>query len=217
MTDTLAVYFLYPGGDPDAVLERVAAAFEDADAWPTAAVRGPRERFGAVELSLSVDGTPMHLAPQAADECGHAKPAVPAVELCVGADEFGTDDPGDRARELLGVVAGIYGATADPPALVYGFDPFHWAGVGDLLPVPVTASGLDAGRLDDVTWLTVFTPPFAATYGEHAIRSAPAWHCERLDDGALALLTVADPTDPNGVDYDDVREHFGLDPHGPGL
>lgn len=215
MTDTLAVYFLYPGGDPDAVLQCVAAAFDDADAWPTATVRGPRERFGTVELYLSVDDTPMHLAPQAEDECGYAKPAVPAVELHVGADEFEYGDPGDRALDLLDVVAGIYEATADPPALVYGFDPFHYEGVGEALPVPVTASGLDAGRLDDVTWLTVFTPPFLETYGEYAIRSAPAWHCEGFDDGALALLTVADPTDPNGDD--DVREHLGLDPHGPGL
>jgi hypothetical protein len=218
MPGVVAIYVLYPDADPRAVLESVAASL----AADRGAVRveGPRERFGTVECRLSVDapGGPLPVALEAmpADARTDAKPAVPALEPDVTADEFAYGDRGDRALALLDLVAAVYGATDDPPALAYGFDAFHVAGVDDELPVPVPECGLAAGELADVCWLMVFTSPFVDAYGDAVLRMAPVWHRDSLADGALALVSTPDPTDPDDVDHDPLREHLDLDPHGPG-
>jgi hypothetical protein len=218
MPDVVAVYVLYPHADPRAVLESVAASL--AAGREEVAVEGPRERFGTVECRLSVDapGGPLSVAVEAvpADARTHAKPAVPALELDVTADEFEYGDRGDQALVLLDLVEAIYAATDDPPALTYGFDAFHLAGVGEDLRVPVTERGLSAGELADVCWLTVFTPPFVDAHGEHVLRTAPVWHRDWVADGALALVSTPDPSDPDDVDHDPLREHLGLEPHGSG-
>lgn len=214
MPDTLDVVFAYDDQDPTDALASVADALEAGD--KEYRVRGPRERFGVMELSVSLAGnqpamtTTLEAVP--ADDEYAVTPAVPAVVLTTGVDEFEVGDRERRVSAFIDLVVGVYGATDPPPRLVYGLDPFQAAGVGGELPLPATAVDLREGRLSDVAWLLVVSPQFAERFETPIRRGAPVWRTRRLADGGSLLVAVADPTDPNGVDYADLRRHLTGDP-----
>lgn len=218
VADTLSICFLYDDVEPATVLERIAEAIE-ADGLPDIEAEGPRERYGVVDLSLIDTGDEgsvgADLEAVAPGDREWLTPTLPAVEMILTRDNLEIGDTERQEQRLVDVVQTIYRATESPPRYVYGFDPYHAEGVGERLSLPVTVDGLDEGHVQDVTWLMLFPPDFADAVGREKLSSAPAWRVEEFDDGAILLLAVSDPTDPNGVDYSALREHFGVEDPGP--
>lgn len=216
MTEALYVDFLYEDATPEALFEQIADHFgrpdrEDVD------VIGPRERYGVTELRLSFadGGSSVFVQLEAngldVDDRSHAIPDVPTSEMHVSVDQLQRGDQETQVQTLLELVKELYGVTRDHTAFVYGLDPYHVEALADTRAPPVSTDGLEAARLDDVSWLLLFPPAFAHAVGRERLDAAPAWRVEELDTGAVLLVAVEDPTDPNGVDYSALRNYFGVD------
>lgn len=220
MTDSLFIEFLYDGMESNDVIELVAEEFSR-PRWEHVSVYGPREDYGVKILDLTHKGENPWLAVSlesaGADELGAITPPVPVVEMTVAASELAIDGVESGVEMVLELVEGIYGATGSPPTYVYGLDPFHAEGVGELLELPATETSLHDHRINDVSWLMLFPPAFVEEYGEATLRGAPVWKTEELEDGAIFLVAVSDPTDPNGVDYSGLRDYFGVEDPGPNI
>ncbi|GAB3022465.1 hypothetical protein [Natronobiforma cellulositropha] len=219
-TEDLHVEFVYPSGDDEEwhrlhweALER-AAAFE---------LVGGRivetERTDHVHVVSSPD---LHeLWPyDAGGSMRHTKDDGDVIDLTtcpvvsyefadlrflLGNDEYpppGTDR--EIVTEILELVTLGYEATDEPPYVAYSITP-------DMPYIgrpPITAASLANAELTHLCWLTVFTPPLVETYGRETLLSAPAWHVEELEDGAIILVCHDDPTWETSLQP--VADHIGL-------
>lgn len=114
----------------------------------------------------------------------------------------------DALSELLTLVRLGYEGVPRKPVAVFSQTPdsaFNNRAIGG---PPVTAESLAHDSLTYLPWLTVFTPAMVETYGRDTLLSAPAWHVEELDDGAI-LVVCHDDLDWE-TSNESVADHIGL-------
>lgn len=217
MLDTLSICFLYNGEEPVIVLEQIAETFDEPE-WDEIDVTGPREQYGVVEVLLVDTGedAPVggNLEAVAATDREWTTPRVPAIEMIVTSDKIEIGSTDTQVEKLLDLIKTVYTSTVSPPSYVYGLDPYHGEALGEDVDLPASKDSIKDGTIDDVTWLMLFPPSFAEAIGRERLEEAPAWRVEELDDGAVLLVAVENPTDPDGVDYSELRDYFGIDRSG---
>lgn len=142
-------------------------------------------------------------------------PDLPHVEIRYEPQPFydagSPSDPAaqEAARDIVDLVRLAYSATSEPPRFVYGVTDLHKELLGNDLPLPVTAESLAANEIEYATWLMVFPPAMVETYGRDQLLSAPAWHTEELDDGAVLIVSTAAPIGDGETEA--IDEHLGID------
>ena len=114
------------------------------------------------------------------------------------------DDEGQLLNEVIEIVKVGYKATAEQPVAIYSTTP----DMPDIGRPPFTAESLAKDRLTHLCWLTVFTPRLVETYGRETLLSAPAWHVEELDDGAILLVCHDDPSWRSSIQS--VADYIGI-------
>ncbi|GAB3021558.1 hypothetical protein [Natronobiforma cellulositropha] len=115
-----------------------------------------------------------------------------------------SDNEHEPLEAVIDLVKLGYTATGDRPVVVYAETP-DMPHIGH---PPCTARSLADWRLTHLCWLTIFTPNLVDTYGRETLLSAPAWHVEELEDGAILLVCHDDPTWETSLQP--VADHIGL-------
>ncbi|MFC4440299.1 MULTISPECIES: hypothetical protein [Natrialbaceae] len=110
----------------------------------------------------------------------------------------------------------------EQPALIHEFvlelyeylSPSYVCGNMYLDESPLSAEGIEAGRLEELYWVNGFGPRMAEQIGRERLLHAPAWRVDDRGDGGVFLWESPLPLSPNRQETDDMlREYFGLNAH----
>lgn len=146
-------------------------------------------------------------------------PDFPHITLQVSTDTYeglGKDryDLGQQVADLLELIKFIYININDRVLFVSGLSGPHGDKIAmEDMPLPITEKSLVSNQIEYMSWLSIFPPPFVETYGEETLLSAPAWHAEKLDDGAVLLVAYENPSGAGSTKP--IDDHLGLE--SPGL
>jgi hypothetical protein len=114
------------------------------------------------------------------------------------------DEKNSPLKELVEMIKIAYAATGDSPVAAYSMTP----DMPHIGRPPFTAKSLANDEFTHMCWLMIFTPNFVRTYGRETLLSAPAWHVEELDDGAVMIVCHDDLSWKTSIDA--VADHIGL-------
>jgi hypothetical protein len=223
MTDKyIRIYFAYRGGEPAELKQQHRNAFEHHGGFE---MSSPfiETSFGTVEiLSNDIPNITGMSHLENYEYEGEDKWDLlysPLIKYSLDEDRYlegGDDNPfgaeeGEPLQQFVELVATGYEATDERPIAVYAETPRHAFDIHQTGDPPFTAESLANDEYEQLSWLTVFTPPMVETYGRETLLSAPAWEVRELDDGAIVVLCHDD------VDWEsdcrDVAEHIGLPAH----
>lgn len=142
-------------------------------------------------------------------------PNVPHLTLELPTDiyeGFGREhyDLDEQIEDLLELVKFVYSELRDRVLIVSGLSAPHGEQIVlEGMPPPVTEESLARNEIEYTSWLTIFPLAFVETYGKETLLSAPAWHSEELDDGAVLLVAYKNPAKEG--ETKPIDEHLGLD------
>lgn len=146
-------------------------------------------------------------------------PEFPSLKLYFEQKEFqerhhSDDEIRDHVDDVVSLVIDLYEAaneSGQQPKYVVGGNPTETEHIRTGHDrIRTTEDGVEAGRVEELYWLQIFTPEMVDFLGEDVIQSAPAWRIETLDDGAVLLVSYENPMFI-GDDYFDLLEHLSLD------
>lgn len=139
-------------------------------------------------------------------------PHLPHIRLDVGDRRFAYLDEDEEptvVKDTIDLVTEVYLATETRPAFVYGMTEGVRQSFADRDEYPISQSmvGKEVTEIDHVTWLSIFPPALVDTYGRERLLSAPAWHVDELEDGAIVVVNWDDPT---RIEPNDLHDHLQL-------
>lgn len=124
------------------------------------------------------------------------------------------DETRRRIDDLADFLVRCYGrscAVGHPPQYIFGASPTHVAKLRqDSGFLRTTIEGVRAGELEELYWLQLLPPQMAERVGRNRLASAPAPRVDKLDDGAVLLMSHEDPLQ-FASGYLDVLESVSLD------
>lgn len=136
---------------------------------------------------------------------------TPAYRISVPAGQFQTGPERDQTaanRNLDDFLEFVTSAYLDTDSLLcFGF---REKAVVSPEYYPSRAA-IESGVPERLFWLNIFPPRVVDEIGRARISSAPAWRTRELDDGAVLLVSLDNPTDRRGKDHKAVAEHLGMD------
>jgi len=115
----------------------------------------------------------------------------------------------DALDELVEITTTGYQAAEQRPLAAFMLTLDQGASSASARQSPVSPSSLLNSRYVALSWLTLFTPSMVEHYGREILLSAPAYHTEELDDGAIVLLCNDKPLDID-TDCQDVADHIDI-------
>lgn len=215
MIDNVTIGYPYSSGNHTALVEEHTEAFEAANSFDSKPMR-----ISGTYLDFGTDAYPdIYDSYSFADKYddltyGSGSEAVDLREYPIVAyylsqraalsAEATSGARTHALKELVKMAKTAYTATADPPVVVYSETP----DMPDIGRPPFTAESLANDRLTQMCWLTIFPPALVDTYGRETLLSAPAWHVEELDDGAIMIVCHDDLSWQTSI-YP-VASHVGL-------
>lgn len=125
---------------------------------------------------------------------------------------FGKDryDLDQQVEDLLELVKLVYIELRERIRFISGLSAPHGEQiVVEGMSLPVTEESIAENHIEYMSWLVIIPPTFVETYVKETLLSAPAWHAEELDDGAVLLIAYRNPI--NGGETQPIDEHLGLD------
>lgn len=141
-------------------------------------------------------------------------PKAPTIEVQVSTPAFDSST-GVDPETLPSIVKQMYATVTPRPAYAYGLDEGHVEIIGEDGPesLPIPPETLEAGNINAVSWLMLFSPSLVESYDREFLLDAPAWRTEELADGAILIIACADPTDYGALDESlrELKEYFGTE------
>jgi hypothetical protein len=211
MTDSIEIDFIWTDLAAAPSLDKLERLGEQTDRYVTS--MSPMDVVSLWD-ETNIPSVGADLDTHEADADWFTLPSLPAVSMDLATSDFEqSPDLEATTRNLIDQVEYIY-LSINRCQYAYGLDVEHQHKLGsDSGPrIPVSQESLADNRIEEVSWLMLFSHELVEEYGHKWLLSAPAWERRELGDGAIMLVASPDPTDWNKASTarQDLANYFDL-------
>lgn len=184
----------------------------------------PRDQFDSDrEISIKKDeddndaSAIVYFQPVTDPSTNPRTPPNPCVEATVTTHMLRRVDKSERLGEIeliIDIIRTTYEILDKKPQYVFGIDEGHSASLFEGDRSPPLSSGVPVEWYDlEVSWLMLFPPEMAESYGKEFLLDAPVWRIDELDNGAILIIASPDPTDFGTLDESmlNLKQYFSTD------